>query len=149
MTPPIRKAGLLVIERERVLLCRKRGAMRLLILPGGKIEAGESAEESVRREVREELGDVEALGLWHVGSYSDAAGVAAGEPPRQVEVELFGGALRGVPAARSEIAELVWFGEGDDRETVSPVLRNRIFPDLVRRRILPWRRIGESGKSWE
>jgi 8-oxo-dGTP pyrophosphatase MutT (NUDIX family) len=54
----IHKAGLLVIENGRILLCRKKHSTPLLILPGGKLERDETAEECLHRECREELGDV-------------------------------------------------------------------------------------------
>jgi 8-oxo-dGTP pyrophosphatase MutT (NUDIX family) len=56
MQVEIEKAGLLVIRDGRVLLCRKRRGTPLLILPGGKREAGESDIECLVRELREELG---------------------------------------------------------------------------------------------
>lgn len=43
------------VRRGRVLLCHTRGA-RNTYLPGGHVEFGESARESLRREIREELG---------------------------------------------------------------------------------------------
>ena len=135
MTPGIHKAGFLLVRDGRLLLCRKAHSTALLILPGGKIEDGESPEECVRREVREELGGVAAEDLVFLGAYEDQA---AGDPPRTIRVELFAGALIGHPQASSEIAELIWFGVDDDRTRLAPSLRNRILPDLIGRGLLPW-----------
>ncbi len=138
----IHKAGMLVIAGDRILLCRKSRGTRLLILPGGRIEAGESAVECLERELREELGDVRAVRLRLLGIYKDEAAADQDAPeksdPRTIQVELFGGELEGLPAARSEIAELVWFGQEDDPATLAPSIRKQILPDLMVRGILPW-----------
>ncbi len=126
----IEKAGLLFVKSGCVLLCRKKHSTALLILPGGKIEPGETAEACLARECREELGDVEIAGLRRLGDYESPA---AGEEDKTVRIELFAGELRGVPAPRAEIAELVWFGAEDDPALLAPSLRNVIFPDLRRR----------------
>ena len=128
----IHKAGLLLIEDGRILLCRKKHSTSLLILPGGKLEGNETAEQCLRRECREELGDVELSGLKHLGSYESPA---AGDETRTVRIELFGGDLAGTPRPQSEIRELVWFGPQDDPASLAPSLRHVILPDLERRGI--------------
>jgi 8-oxo-dGTP diphosphatase len=132
----IHKAGLLLVRDSRMLLCRKRGRIGKLILPGGKFENQETAVECLRREIREELGDVRLHGLQPVGTYEDVAA----ESGKRIRVELFSGFLDGSPQARSEIQELVWFGETDDRSQLAPSLTNKIIPDLISRRLLPWRK---------
>jgi 8-oxo-dGTP pyrophosphatase MutT (NUDIX family) len=127
------KAGLLSLKDGRVLLCRKKDTTSLLILPGGKLEPGETAEQCLRRECREELGNVEILGLRHIGDYESPA---AGQDGKTVKIELYAGELEGTPAAQSEIQDLVWFGPGDDAALLAPSLRNVIFPDLRRRGLI-------------
>ena len=127
------KAGLLYSKDGRILLCRKKHSTSLLILPGGKLEEGETAQECLRRECREELGDVEVTNLRQLGDYQSPA---AGHEDRTVRIELFAGDLRGTPAAHAEIQELVWFGLGDDPALLAPSLRNIIFPDLRRRGLI-------------
>jgi len=60
MTHPLLDVVAAVIERDdRVLACRRRpgkAAAGRWEFPGGKIEAGETAEEALVREIREELG---------------------------------------------------------------------------------------------
>lgn len=130
----IEKAGLLVIRDARVLLCRKKGGTHRLILPGGKHERGETDIECLTRELREELGEVTASGVEHVGTYTDRATNAK----KTIRIHLYRGDLVGTPVASAEIGELVWFGAGDDRAQLAPSLANTIFPDLVARGILPW-----------
>ena len=105
----IHKAGLLYLKNGRILLCRKKRSTSLLILPGGKLEAGETAEECLQRECREELGDVKISELSHLGTYESPA---AGDENKTVKVELFAGELEGTPGAYSEIKELVWVWSG-------------------------------------
>jgi 8-oxo-dGTP pyrophosphatase MutT (NUDIX family) len=132
----IHKIGLLTVRDDGcVLLCRKKRGTALLILPGGKPEPAETSLECLRRELREELGAVEPRELEYLGTYTD---VAAGEVARTLQIELYKGTLEGTPMASAEIGELVWFGEKDDPALLAPSLRNRVFPDLIARGILPW-----------
>jgi 8-oxo-dGTP diphosphatase len=129
----IHKAGLLHLRDGRILLCRKKRGPSLLILPGGKLEHDETAEECLRRECREELGEVEISNLHYIGNYESSA---AGQEGKTVKIELYAGELRGTPAPHSEIEELVWFDARDDPALLAPSLRNVIFPDLRRRGLI-------------
>lgn len=124
----IRKIGLLVQKDGHLLLCRKKEGTRLLILPGGKPEPGESAQQCLRREVREEL-SVDVAGAELFGEYS---GPAAGEEAL-VHIELYAGTLTGEPSAQGEIEELVWWGPNDNEAQLAPSLVHYILPDLRRR----------------
>jgi len=126
-------AGLLHLKDGRALLCRKKHTTSLLILPGGTLEPRETAEECLRRECREELGDVQVSNLQFLGRYE---GPAAGPAGKTVKIELYAGELQGALAAHAEIQDLVWFGPRDDAALLAPSLRNIIFPDLRRRGLL-------------
>ena len=127
----IRKVGLLIVRENRLLLCRKSCGTTLLILPGGKPEGDETEEQALGREIEEELGTTVSA-IEHFGRYEDEA---AGDP-RRVTISLYTGLLTGEPVESGEIAELIWFGLGDDTELISPSLRRQILPDLLRRGIL-------------
>lgn len=129
------KVGLLTVRDNRVLLCRKKRGTSLLILPGGCVENGESAEACLQRELEEELGAVETSGLRYIGTYRDQA---AGDANKVVQIRLYQADLVGDPAPHSEIAELVWFGPADDRKFLSPSIVNKILPDLIQRGLLNW-----------
>jgi len=126
------------VREGKILLCRKKHTTSSLILPGGCKEPGESALECLARELREELGDVRVTEPEFIGVYSDRAAGSEGEPPETVQIELYRADLIGDPAARSEIAELIWFGAEDDSARLAPSIRNKILPDLLARGILHW-----------
>lgn len=135
------KVGLLVVRDGRMLLCRKHSLASKLILPGGCIEPGESAEQCLAREIREELGEgVSVENPEYVGTYADRAASDDPSVEKTVEIRLCRGELRGTPVASSEIVELVWFGADSDWEQLSPILANKIVPDLAARGLLDWGR---------
>lgn len=127
------KVGLLAVRDGRILLCRKNHTTSLLILPGGCRETGETSMECLLRELREEVGEVQVSGLRYLGTYTERA---AGSGTKTVQIELYAGELHGEPAPQSEIKELVWFGEHDDRALLSPSISNKILPDLIERGLL-------------
>ncbi|MEE6168097.1 MULTISPECIES: SIR2 family protein [unclassified Mycolicibacterium] len=126
------KAGLVAVDGRRLLLLRKRGR-DLLILPGGTIESGETPAEALDRELKEELGVVASdVGFWDVFTSR-----AAFEPGVELEIHAFEGVLDGVPSARAEIADIVWFDlDSDDEHDLSPIIREQILPEL-RARLQP------------
>jgi putative protease len=133
------KVGLLAVREDgRVLLCRKGRGTSKLILPGGCVEPGENSAECLARELREELGEVTVRDLHYVGTYQDRAAHDDPAVAKTVRIELYQGRIEGVPVASSEIVELVWFGPESGLERLSPILRDKILPDLTARGILAW-----------
>jgi 8-oxo-dGTP diphosphatase len=132
------KVGALILRDDRMLLCRKSRDTSKLILPGGRIEPGESDRDCLAREIREELGDVRLEQVVYLGTYEDRAAMDDPTIVKRLRLALYRGLLVGDPAPSSEIVELVWFGPQSDREALTPILVNRILPDLVARRLLPW-----------
>lgn len=100
---PIPVAGILIVRDGKVLLTRRAIQPRAhyWTFPGGFVERGESVEEAVRREVREEIGlDAQITGI-------------VDSPYSMIDdgyvIIAFRGKAAGDPVALSEVSEVRWF----------------------------------------
>lgn len=132
MPADIHKAGLILIRNGALLLCRKRKDAQTLILPGGKIEPGESPLQALQREIAEELSGAKIADPKFLGSYFHPAQ----ENFRSIQLELFSATLPEHLTPSSEIAELAWFAPDDDGTQLAPSLRTTILPALRQLRLL-------------
>ncbi len=114
-----------IIERDgRYLLARRRD-IGWWNLAGGGLESGETVEQGLLREVREEVGipvEIERL----VGVYS--------KPQKQEVVLTFlchPVADAGVPGTSDEVSETGWFAPGEWPEPLLPKHRERLDDALL------------------
>ncbi|BDZ39064.1 NUDIX hydrolase [Microbacterium suwonense] len=110
--PDIRVSAAVIVDHAgRVLVVRKQGTTRFM-QPGGKPEPGETAAETLIRELDEELSlRVDESDLEPLGTFVSAA---ANEPGHRVIADAF--ALRAEPdqvVVQAELAELRWLEPGD------------------------------------
>ena len=124
--------AILVVRRGRVLLARRGVPPRagLWDVPGGFVEAGETAEDAVRREAREETGlQVRVVAM--LGSLPDVYGsrrVATLNLCYVVE------ARGGIPAPASDVTELRWVAVGRPGVRLA-FAHQRAMLDLLRQRL--------------
>ncbi|NGN93664.1 NUDIX domain-containing protein [Nocardioides sp. KC13] len=130
MSPVITVAAVVFRDGEgRMLTVRKKGTASFM-LPGGKLEPGESAAQAAVREVAEELGvrlrveDLTPLGEFEAD--------AANEPGHVVRSTVFTWAGEVTPDAAAEIAELRWATLAEIAEGVhfAPLTREYVVPAL-------------------
>nr|WP_314426825.1 NUDIX domain-containing protein [uncultured Erwinia sp.] len=120
-------AAAIVDDAGRLLLVRKRNTLYFM-QPGGKLDAGESPESALIRELREELDLVITPGdLTPLGQFTD---VAANEPGHLLVADIFrihnvSGDLK--PAA--EIEEVRWVPPAEfDSLMLAPLTAKQIIP---------------------
>lgn len=104
---PAPAVGCAILRDGKVLLSRRAGPPKKgeWDLVGGFIEPGETSDEAVRREVREETGCT----LSHVEARGTEVGQYDGEPTLNF---LFTGRIEGEPVASDDSAELRWWPLG-------------------------------------
>ncbi|MFG2351137.1 NUDIX hydrolase [Streptomyces phaeochromogenes] len=111
------KVAWVLVREGRVLVTRDEDR-DLFYFPGGMREPGESDNETLVREIEEELQAVIVAGtLVHFGTFETRS-----DHDGRVEFRMicYAAVHRGVLNPAGEIAEMAWFGYGE-RDRVSPV----------------------------
>lgn len=128
MTPRIRVSAAVVTDAEgRALVVRKRGT-HVFMQPGGKPEPGETADESLVRELSEEIGvDVPVTLLRALGTFETDA---ANEPGHRVVADAFALELDPeVVTIGAEIAEARWIAAHEASSlSLAPLSRDILLP---------------------
>ena len=129
-------ADAVVLNGAGRVLLQRRSDFGVWGLPGGAVEAGETLEHAVRREVKEETGlDVEVLRL--VGAYSDPGPTTVRYPSGDVvyyvsltfECRVVGGR----PQTDVESTEMGWFAPGALPAEMMPGHADRVRDAAERR----------------
>lgn len=116
-------------EDGRVLVVRKSGTDRYM-LPGGKIEPGESPADTAVRELREEVGlTLDPARLTVLGDWTAPA---ANEPGLAVHGHVFAHPWVAGAHVNAEIEDLQWLTTAEMRlrTDLAPLLVTRVLPNL-------------------
>lgn len=111
----------------RILVVRKQGTRRFM-LPGGKIESGETPDQTAVREAHEELGIV--LHVEQMTRLGEWTAPAANEDGRTVHGHIYEHPYVAGVTACSEIAEVQWLTAGElrERDDIAPLLALKVLP---------------------
>ena len=112
-----------------ILSVRKRGTGAFM-MPGGKLEAGETGRQAAVREISEELGiDLDGSTLSFLGRFSAPA---ANEAGCSVDCDVFvhPHPVHGLPEVRAEIEEARFFAADSTSPSLAPLSRDVVFPAL-------------------
>lgn len=129
----IHKIGAAILRDERLLVVRKRLTPEVFIIPGGKPEGTETHEETLKRELDEELG-VTVTSASYIGSFEDVAEFEE----RPIRMDVYYTEIGGEPEPRQEIAEVRWI----DREyrssgvRIGSVLESFVVPAMTDRGLM-------------
>lgn len=111
----------------RVLNVRKRGTT-MLMLPGGKPDAGEDPRDTAIREFHEELGvELDPFLLRGLGTFRSAA---ANEAGAEVLAHVYEHPYVSVDHPLAEIEHLEWVAPSDPPPTMAPLNTEHVFPAI-------------------
>lgn len=118
----------LLDQQDRLLLVRKRGTGTFM-LPGGKIEAGETPLAALLRELHEELRlRLDESALAPLGQFRAPA---ANEADTEIEAHVYRARLPHPVSPAAELEELRWHAPGAPAAAdLAPLLRLHVLPAL-------------------
>jgi 8-oxo-dGTP diphosphatase len=125
----IYKASGILIRDRKLLFTRAKGKS-IFIDPGGKIESGETPEQALIRELKEELSiEVKNEDLEYFGEFSD---ISANDASKTVHMTVFlVKKWRGEVKPSAEIEELKWLDSYISEDTkVGSIFGGKVLPIL-------------------
>jgi len=128
----IHVASGIMIKNKKLLAGRSRNRP-FFIIPGGKLEPGETSEHAAIREIQEEFGvDIKLEDLKPFDVIYEDAALGSFNKGKIVRADVFMvGAWTGEPKATSEVDELVWIDSSAlANMELGGILKNHVLPRL-------------------
>ena len=123
----------LILKNNKVLMVKKEGEPHF-IMPGGKVLKGETPEQTLKRELKEEL-NVELISMkffrtWEAPHFKDKNKI--------VKMETYFVEISGEPKETSEINEIKWIDSNYKQEGIKVASINEDFliPELKKFKLI-------------
>ncbi len=116
-------AAVILNSQQQLLLVRKQQT-QMFMQVGGKLEAHETPEQTMLREIQEEVG-CEAEILQFLGRFETAT---ANEPNHLLVSYVYEVQLKQEPQIAAEIAEMKWIDLDDQTTPLAPLTRDIVIP---------------------
>lgn len=130
--PRIRIAAI-IIEDGKILLVKGRG-YEYIWTPGGKLEEGETDEECLKRELKEEIG----VDLIEAKFFREYPGFSFFNPAKKMDQRVYLIKIKGDIKPDMEIENFLWFSKEDFYNKKYPILETHegiFLADLIKERI--------------
>jgi 8-oxo-dGTP diphosphatase len=117
----------LIIKDKKILVTRKYNEPHFII-PGGRVEEGESARETLSRELKEEL----SVNLIDMIYWSTHEAVHFKDKNKLILMESYLAAIEGNPIATSEINEFIWIDSSYKEKgiKIASIDEDYVLPEL-------------------
>jgi len=127
------KIGAIILRDKKILVVKKKG-LDTFISPGGMVEGEETPEQTLRRELKEELG-VELINKTPFDIFTDKA---AYEKDTRLILYTYFVETKGEFKPMSEIESLAWIGKDYKKQDikVASILEKFIIPKLIEMKLL-------------
>ena len=116
-------AAIIVNTQQQLLLVRKQNTTCFMQV-GGKLEPNEAPEQTMLREIQEEIG-TDAVIKQFVGRFETAA---ANEPDFKLVSYVYHVQLQQAPQIAAEIAEMKWLNLDDQQTALAPLTTEVVIP---------------------
>ncbi len=122
--PQITVAAAVILNAQNQLLVVRKRHTQMFMQVGGKLELNETPEQTMLREIAEEIGCAADIQQF-IGRFETAA---ANEPDHLLVSYVYAVQLKQAPQIAAEIAEMKWVDLTDSDTPLAPLTREVVMP---------------------